>query len=371
MKNALIFFGSGASVPFGLPTMKQFVLEFENHLKEKLQSDRSRYTKDMLSLYEDIKNRLMQIYDYAYLESVFSVIEVLSRNIRYSDLGFPCSYSLSKLSTRSEGVFNPRIGSDSLKALATDLLSIYQEFVRERLNFDEEKEERIDELFRDFPPNTISKDHHDASIQSTIIDGKDYILADYLVYTTNYDLIQERYWQGITKINNLIESDDRGREILDLKRLDEDYSVRRNGRQLKFVKLHGSLNLYRLRDGSIAKLDQRRKKYGRTQVEEELMIYPIQQKDLYLYPWFDLFKQFKADLDHTKCWIFIGYSFNDEFITNMILETQKGGKKLIIVSPHASEIKKKKFNGQEESIIDISSNFGERLTNEKILEALQ
>lgn len=324
MKNALIFFGSGASVPFGLPTMKQFVLEFENQLKQKLQSDSSSYTKDMLLLYEDIKNRLVQIYDYADLESVFSVIEALSRNVRYSDLGFPCSYSLSKLSTKSEGTSNLWIGSDSLKALATDLLSSYKEFVRERLNFDEDMEECIDELFRDFY-NTISKDHHDASIQSTIIDGKDYILADYLVYTTNYDLIQERYWQGITKINNLIESDDRGREILDLKRLDEDYSVRRNGRHLKFVKLHGSLNLFKLRDGSIAKLDQRRKKYGKTQVEGELMIYPIQQKDLYLYPWFDLFKQFKANLDHTKCWIFIGYGFNDEFITNMILETLKKG----------------------------------------------
>jgi hypothetical protein len=77
-------------------------------------------------------------------------------------------------------------------------------------------------------------------------------------------------------------------------------------------------------------------------------------------------------LDHTKNWIFIGYSFNDEFITNIILETlKKGNKKLIIVSPHASEIKEKKFSGYTDSIIDISAKFGEKVTNEKILEALK
>jgi hypothetical protein len=107
-------------------------------------------------------------------------------------------------------------------------------------------------------------------------------------------------------------------------------------------------------------------------VQEELMIYPIQQKDLYLYPWFDLFKQFKADLDHTKNWIFIGYSFNDEFVTNIILEIlKKGNKRLIIVSPHASQIKEKKFSGRKEPIIDISAKFGEKVTNEKIIEALK
>ena len=138
------------------------------------------------------------------------------------------------------------------------------------------------------------------------------------------------------------------------------------------MKLHGSLNLYRLGDGTIAKLDRPRKKYGRSLVQEELMIYPIQQKNLYLYPWFDLFRQFKFDLDHTKNWIFIGYSFNDELITNMILEIlKKGNKKLIIVSPHASEIQEKKFSDHKESITDIPAKFGEKVTNEKNLRSTE
>jgi hypothetical protein len=56
MKDALIFLGSGASVPFGLPTMKHFVFDFEKYLQ---QNDSSDGMKDMLFLYEDIKNTLM------------------------------------------------------------------------------------------------------------------------------------------------------------------------------------------------------------------------------------------------------------------------------------------------------------------------
>jgi hypothetical protein len=323
MKDALIFLGSGASVPFGLPTMKHFDFDFEKYLQQKQQDDSSDGMKDMLFLYEDIKNTLMQIHGYADLESLFSVVEILSRNVLYTDLGFPFSYLISKI---KGDISKARIASDSEKTVAIGLLNIYREFVRERLDFDEYPVEHIDEVFREFY-NTISKDHHNSRIQTRQIDGKDYILADYLVYTTNYDLIQEIYWQGITEINNLIECDDRGIEILDLKRLPENYSYGVDRRQLKYVKLHGSLDLYRLGDGTIAKMDRPRKKHGKSSVQEELMIYPIQQKDLYLYPWFDLFKQFKTDLDHMKNWIFIGYSFNDEFITNIILEILKKGTK--------------------------------------------
>jgi hypothetical protein len=280
MNDALIFLGSGASVPFGLPTMKEFVFEFEKQLRLRSEHDSSDDMNHMLTLYEDIKNTLMQIHGYADLESVFSVVEILSRNVLYAELGLPSSYLISKINA---DISKGRIASDNKKAVAVGLLNIYKEFVRERLDFDEYPEERIDEVFTEFY-NTISKDHHDASIQRRQIEGKNYILADYLVYTTNYDLIQETYWQGITEINDLIEPDGTGREILEFKRLGVNYSYRVDGRQLKYVKLHGSLNLYRLGDGTIAKIDRPRKKYGRSLVQEELMIYPIQQKDLYLSP---------------------------------------------------------------------------------------
>ena len=242
MKDALIFLGSGASVPFGLPTMKQFVFEFEKHLKQIQKHDSSDDVKEMLLLYEDIKNTLLQIHGYTDLESVFSVVEILSRNVQYADLGFPSSYLISKMKGNISG---SRITNESQKTVSKNLLEKYMEFVRERLAVSEDLQDQIFYEFYD----TISKEHHDSTIQTKEIDGKKFLILDYIVYTTNYDLIQEKYWQGVTEINDLIERDDRDREILDLRRLPENYSYRGPPKQIKYVKLHGSLNLYRLSDG--------------------------------------------------------------------------------------------------------------------------
>jgi len=44
------------------------------------------------------------------------------------------------------------------------------------------------------------------------------------------------------------------------------------------------------------------------------MLYPIQQKDLYLHPWITLFDEFKYGLEVCDRWYVVGYGFNDEFI---------------------------------------------------------
>lgn len=73
MKAVLIFLGSGGSVQFGLLPVKQFASEFEKHLQQRSEQDSSHDMNLMLSLYEDIKSRLIRVHGYSYLESVFSV----------------------------------------------------------------------------------------------------------------------------------------------------------------------------------------------------------------------------------------------------------------------------------------------------------
>ncbi len=55
------------------PTMKQFTFEFEKHLQQRSEQDSSHDMNLMLSLYEDIKSRLIRVHGYSDLESVFSV----------------------------------------------------------------------------------------------------------------------------------------------------------------------------------------------------------------------------------------------------------------------------------------------------------
>ncbi len=47
----LFFFGAGASAPFGIPTMKQFVVDFEEYLNENAE-------KSERTVYADIKKTL-------------------------------------------------------------------------------------------------------------------------------------------------------------------------------------------------------------------------------------------------------------------------------------------------------------------------
>ena len=87
------------------------------------------------------------------------------------------------------------------------------------------------------------------------------------------------------------------------------------------------------------------------------MIFPIQQKNMYLSPWDVQFQHFKKSLQDSTEWIVIGYAFNDEFILNVFKEALKDDKKLVIIDPNAIEIKDKKF-GKDNSVISLPIKFG-------------
>jgi hypothetical protein len=110
------------------------------------------------------------------------------------------------------------------------------------------------------------------------------------------------------------------------------------------IYLHGSLRWYGLIDGSIFESQSNRISINGISVTGEMVLYPISQKDLYLHPWFDIFRAFKQDLANTLNWVVIGYSFNDLFIREIFLEALRRAKhRLIIVDPEASKILEEKF----------------------------
>jgi hypothetical protein len=72
MADVLLFLGSGASVPFGLPTMKKLVELFQKYLSP--HSFPYREYPLMKRMYGNIKNIICDTYGYADLESVFTVM---------------------------------------------------------------------------------------------------------------------------------------------------------------------------------------------------------------------------------------------------------------------------------------------------------
>jgi hypothetical protein len=100
------------------------------------------------------------------------------------------------------------------------------------------------------------------------------------------------------------------------------------------------------------------------------MLYPIQQKDLYLYPWFNLFRRFRQDVQKSKTWLVIGYNFNDEFIRNIFLEALESRDQtheLILVTPSAEKVLKEKFSKYQHNVKIIPKKFGDQQTTSEII----
>lgn len=250
------------------------------------------------------------------------------------------------LSKHDEIIKNKLIASVEEQKAAIKLLQMYKAFVRKVCKEKDSMEDYISDCYKEF----FHKIGHKYNFQ--IVkgdDGRDYRYGACPIYTTNYDSVIERYWLGISPINDLWK-DEKGIKVLDVERI---YS---GTVDVKLVKLHGSLDWFKVKNGKIVNLDSYRAKYVKQLVEDELMLYLLHQKDLYLYPWFDLFKGFKYDLSKTKTWISIGYRFNDEFIRNIFHEVLNSGEhKLVIVTPDADEIVSSKFSNYEKYVGKVTS----------------
>lgn len=264
MATVIFFLGSGASAPFELPTMKDLVPRFEKSLR----LSRPPVQKE-INLYNSIRNILFSEYDYVDLESVFSVLEDLSSSIEYRDLGFTSMYELAKLH---------RMGKQTITDVTTQsyskgLLDKFVQFIKNEYEIDRRsKDDEIKRIFFELY-DTIGRALKSGT--ESKMDNKTLHHEFWPIYTTNYDLVQERFWEDITDINDLSKRNERGLEIIDVT---QTFS---RGPRVKLVKLHGSLNWYKIEGGEtdIVKSEKDRVKIGGKVVKGHMMLYPIRQKN--------------------------------------------------------------------------------------------
>lgn len=356
MVNALIFLGAGASAPFGVPTMKEMVPAFEEYLN-KLPSDVP-FRYQMPQLYKSIKEVLASAYGYVDLESVFSVIDAIGTGTKYSDLGFTASFAISRL--------RPNISKDSIsnrdeQKTANNLLEHFKKFIRSKCTIDDSKFSQVDSVYRSFFEELGKKFKVGYTVGA---DGNHYYATDWTIYTTNYDTCIESFWEGVADINDLF-NEHGGVKVLAVDRVTEPGKP-------KIVKLHGSVDWYKLSTWKIVKTASQRARVGREPVRGEQMLYPVQQKDLYLYPWLGLVSGFKQDLQKMTNWIVIGYSFNDEFILNIFKELPSVDSRynLIIVDPNAIQIVSTKFQDYSGRVKTVSWKFELQYALRAIVEKL-
>ena len=150
----------------------------------------------MMRLYQSVKKTLFDTYGYVDLESVFTVLLSISQRMKYSDLGFTSLFATSKVADP-----NMAITTEENITAADKLLTKYRQFVKRSCRLKNTQGKRITVVYSDFFEKLGSK------YPSHLIKGKDNQNYTYplnsSIYTTNYDVVMETYWEGITHINDL------------------------------------------------------------------------------------------------------------------------------------------------------------------------
>jgi hypothetical protein len=344
----LFFFGAGASAPFGIPTMKQFVIDFEREM-----GIRGPNTSDsavaLSNTYTAIKNALETKLGVGHvdLEAIFSVIDGI---INYSPdrLGLLALYLLTKSREPSE------LDIQVCKLLREK----FQSFVRAKCLIPEEENKRdhISRVYHDFFNRLLLEFSGGRDVR----DGH-YWSDRWAMFTTNYDTCLEYYWRQVTSIgiDTGFDSNPRvARTILNAKKLLSE------GSELQLFKLHGSVNwLIEAGTGLImeTEMETARSHYGR-RIQGEAMIYPIAEKELYLDPYISMLLRLNRELENKRVWVVIGYSFNDPIIREIFQRKSRAEKKLILVHPEATKVREGRLTPIRSEIEMVEKRFGEEGT---------
>ena len=308
----LVFFGAGASEPFGIPTMEKMVKEFEEQIEE---------DKELLPFYCEIKRKLIEGYkDSTDIESILSVLEGIIANKKPVELGHFIFYYI--FDNRPSEQFP----SDEVK-LAKKLRNKIHDYIKEVCNISNNDQEKIIETYK----QTYLPLFKHISEEKKDYDGVA-LARKWKAYTTNYDDIFEDFWREFElPRDHFKRHKDSENYYFSVETLEEDST---------FCKLHGSLDWTKEvgKNRIVRKTDS---KFKLLKTADDVMLFPIQRKDVYAHPWFTLFHDLKLGLSNKSKLYAIGYAFNDEFIKNAFQEALESDpdKKLIIINPVAEQIK--------------------------------
>lgn len=353
---SLVFFGAGASKPFGIPTMQEMVIEFE----EKLKNNHA----ELFDFYSIIKDVLIKEYGYSEIdiESMLSVINGISENRKPAELGHFVFYYMSnncshngfsldeiKLANKLQEQLHNYI-KDACKIKITNEQA---NMVYRRSYFPLFKLMKVNKVNYEGNP-LVDKVNYTGKILVNKVNYEGDILVDnWKAYTTNYDNIFEDFWNVFRPpFDHFEKIGDSNIDYFNIKELPTKHT---------FSKLHGSLDWTKeVETGRIMRKKQAG--FNRFPTEGEVMLFPIQQKDLYLHPWFTLFQDLKLGLSKKEIWYVIGYAFNDEFIKNVFQESlvRDPSKKLVIINPEAEKIKDKFPESIHKQIDILPINFGSK-----------
>ncbi|RNJ75692.1 MAG: hypothetical protein EB828_04530 [Nitrosopumilus sp. D6] len=318
--SSLVFFGAGTSKPFGIPTMQEIMSGFEQDLEKK--------NSKLFTFYTGIKDILKQETSIKIdIESMLSVITGIAENKPLNEINPFLLYSTKKISDDSKFMKSSPDDIDTAKELKQKLHNYIKNACKLKdSDMSATYKKTYFPFFKHIPGNSTV---HDEDIEEN-----NKLKADWKAYTTNYDNVFEFFWD-----DHLILSD-HFQKIGQSKLYGFESNPLPSGGT--FCKLHGSLDwTKKLNQGKIMRKTQ--SNYSKYGPGNDVMLFPIQQKDLYLDPWSSLFADLKYGLLEKQYWYAVGYAFNDIIIKDIFEKSimDNKDKKLVIIDPNAYEIKNK------------------------------
>lgn len=387
----MLFFGAGASKPFGIPTMEEMSEEFENSTD---------LTKDERELYLDIENTIGS----NNLEGILTVLNDLSQESPNPSVSY-LKTTFKKMTMGSEALGPLRgekmVPIDVITKFSTDLVPALKDsnlskklqskiikFIKKNCDLEGGKKGLTD-IFREYNRLFEILKFNTSPIFDVFTTNYDLAIEMYhgLHFTEEYDYRKNAhnlsYHPRISftdgflfrsfEENDLNIKDGSVERVWDPRKYDDVLS---NGNSediptLRLFKLHGSIGQY-YQNGEIVKKDILfpTRTIGGGELRDS-MIYPMRAKEIYKDPFFELFTRLKASLLSEKICIVIGYSFGDEHIRNIFFDAVKRNPeiRLFMINPNAKKIRDD-LEPIKDKIEPIEGKFGEESVFKELKQKL-
>lgn len=316
---------------------------------------RLKYTEK--KLFDLIVNKLKNYRDFD-IEALITVLERIEKIDRFIDeLNDPSlHFFLDNIAYSWQNTIKHTRGqADQDKKAAKSLLRSLKEFIRYvcAQDVEEGKFSILDMLFS----TLLQKDGIDFKVT---LQSRGRKAAYYEIFTTNYDMVVERYCRSRDLIYENGEMRDRRVDISS--RNTELYGGAREC--FKIFKLHGSINWGEVKKGEIRARDTPVKPGERTiygeRFTKEMVIYPAREYYTFREPFYDMFNHFRNRLMSIDRCCVVGYSFRDPDIKGIFLDAvEKNNKlKVYLIDPNVDEIVNERLSRIKDRVVKIDNELG-------------
>jgi len=314
----MLFLGAGASAAFGVPTMQQLTESCEKLLLER------GYPEARLSKIKSSLKRYGFVPDF---EGMLTILDAFVTPYKGVAAAGPLAAYLADLS--SEWPPQKKDPPDHLRELKRMLSEkCLQANMDDAINCYNKLFSTLAEVQRSI---RVDKTRASALKGGVLVPGDKSGLRTQDIFTTNYDLVIEKYFDHRAQMRDSLKHGFvlRGNRMVWDPRHGFGYGW--DQEKTNLVKLHGSIDQSFFLDGIEKRQVEPDKGFYQSPAFERMMIFPVHEKYATHSPYYDLLSLLRQRLAVEPVCVVIGFSFRDEAVNNAFVDALKENPDLKIV----------------------------------------